>query len=340
MRLPVARTAGFTLVELLIVVALLSAVSLMVFSGLAEDRVQIRYDDTKTRLQIVRRAILGQNGPSTAEAAAGFIADNGAMPTDLVTLIQPGALLERAVQSPLFDPKPDDASCANDGGETTLTYPAAQLVKGHRGDYLGGLSFNGTFRDGWGNQSASDDTSNFGWSVAFDDSSKALSLASLGTDNAAGGSDFAADIGLTVAAADWLLPLGGWTVTIRNSRSQDIPANQLSLSLLVFVNGTGGGQWLRYATSPLATCLGTGIGCTTSATLAFTDGCKPGVVISGQGRLPQGRHLLALTWNGSDATPWTADDALTQATYLPTAVFAQIDAVAGRNLPALTLDIR
>lgn len=343
MRLPVARAAGFTLVELLIVVALLSAVSLTMFGGLAEDRVQLRYDDTKNRLQILRRAILGQNGPSTMEAAAGFIADNGAMPTDLVTLIQPGTLLERAVRSPLFDPKPDDTSCANDGSETTLdgtTYPAAQLVKGHRGDYLGGLSFNGTFRDGWGNQSVSDDTANFGWGTVYNDSNKELSITSLGTDNVANGSEFAADVGTKINASDWLLPISGWTITVKNSRSQDIPANQLSLSLLVFVNGTGGGQWLRYATSPLATCLGTGSGCTTSATLTFIDGCKPGVSMVGQGRIPQGRHLLALTYNGSDTTPWTADDALTQATYLPTAVFTQVDAVAGRNLPTVTLEIR
>jgi prepilin-type N-terminal cleavage/methylation domain-containing protein len=346
---PLARPNGFTLIELLIVVALLSAASLLVFGALAEDRVQIRYDDTKTRLQILRRAVLGQNGPSTAEAAAGFIADNGAMPTDLATLIQQGSLLGRAVRSPLFDPKPDDSNCANDGGETTLADSAAQLVKGHRGDYLGGLSFNGYFRDGWGNQSATDDTDNFGWSVGYNDISKQLSLASLGTDNVAGGIDFAADIGLTIAAADWLLPIGGWTVTVKNLRNLDILAGKLSVSLLVFVNGTSGGQWLRYATASLGCMDGNddgivgGAACSRTASIAFTDGCMPGdSATAGKGRIPQGRHLLLLTDNDADGLPWTSDDKINSSITLTGSnpIFAQIDAVAGRNLPAVTLEIR
>ncbi|HLA31604.1 MAG TPA: prepilin-type N-terminal cleavage/methylation domain-containing protein [Pseudomonas sp.] len=355
MRPPATRMAGFTLVELLIVVALLSAVSLTMFGGLAEDRVQLRYDDTKNRLQILRRAVLGQNGPSTTEAAAGFIADNGAMPTDLATLIEPGTLLARAVQSPLFDPKPDDTSCANDGGETALTDAAAQLVKGHRGDYLGGLSFNGHFRDGWGNQSASDDAANSGWSVAYDDTSKALSLVSLGTDNTTGGDDFAADIGTTISATDWLLPISGWTVTAKNAQlgdattTLDILPGKLSVSLLVFANDSSGtGKWLRYATASLSCMDGNGDGivngaaCSRTASAVFTDGCMPGESVVGKGRIPQGRHLLLLTDNGVDGAPWTADDKIHSSITLTgsSPIFAQVDAIAARNLPTVTLEIR
>lgn len=333
---------GFTLIELLVVVAVLSAASLLAFGVFSEDRTQIRYDDTRQRLQILRRAILGQNGPAAAgEASAGFVADNGALPTDLVTLLQPGSLSARAVRSPIFDPKPDDSSCANDGSadDIALTDPAAQLVKGHGGDYLGGLAVNGRFRDGWGNVATTDDAGNFGWSTVFDGTAKTLAIASLGLDNANGGTDFAADVGLTVAANDWLLPIGGWTVTVRNTRGTDIPANKLSLSLLVFLNNAGGGQWLRYATVSLP-CLGSGSGCATSAAVAFTDGCKPGENVGNKGRIPQGRHLLVLTDNGPDGLPWTSDDKVSGTALLPAVVSAQVDAVAGRNLPALALDIR
>lgn len=348
MSLPTASPAlprGFTLIELLVVVAVLSAASLLAFGVFSEDRTQIRYDDTRQRLQILRRAILGQNGPAAAgEASAGFVADNGALPTDLVTLLQPGALSARAVRSPIFDPKPDDSSCANDGSadDIALTDPAAQLVKGHGGDYLGGLAVNGRFRDGWGNVATTDDAGNFGWSTVFDGTAKTLAIASLGLDNAsspAGSTDFAADVGLTVAANDWLLPIGGWTVTVRNTRGTDIPANKLSLSLLVFLNNAGGGQWLRYATVSLP-CLGSGSGCATGAAVAFTDGCKPGENVSNKGRIPQGRHLLVLTDNGPDGLPWTSDDKVSGTALLPAVVSAQVDAVAGRNLPALALDIR
>lgn len=330
------------MIELLVVVAVLSAASLLAFGVFSEDRTQIRYDDTRLRLQVLRRAILGQNGPSTAaEAAAGFVADNGGLPTDLITLLQQGALQARAVRSPIFDPKPDDTTCANDSSadDITLSDPAAQLVKGHVGDYLGGLAVNGRFRDGWGNVASADDASNFGWSTVFDATNKTLAVTSLGLDNAANGSDFAADFGLTVAANDWLLPISGWTVTVRNTRSTDIAANKLSLSLLVFLNNASGGQWLRYATASLP-CLGTGSGCTASVAIAFTDGCKPGESVSNKGRIPQGRHLLVLTDNGGDNTPWTTDDKVSGGPTLTNAVMTQVDAVAGRNLPTVTLEIR
>ena len=357
------QPGGFTLIELLVVVAVLSAASLLAFGVFSEDRTQIRYDDTRQRLQVLRRAILGQNGPSTAaEGAAGFVADNGDLPADLITLLQLGTLQARAARSPIFDPKPDDTTCANDGSADDISLvatapasapnvfaPAAQLVKGHGGDYLGGLSVNGRFRDGWGNVSSTDDSSNFGWSTVFDGTSKTLAVTSLGLDNAVGpvgATDFAADFGLAVAANDWLVPIAGWTVTVKFS-GMEIPANRLSLSLLVFINNASGGQWLRYATNALSTCLGTNSGCTTSATLSFTDGCKPGESVLNKGRIPQGRHLLLVSYNGTSTVPWATGDTLTvagtsatgtPANYGP--ILTQVDAVAGRNLPAVTLEIR
>lgn len=341
---------------MLVVVAVLSAASLLAFGTFSEDRTQIRYDDTRQRLQTLRRAILGQNGPSTAaEASAGFVADNGALPTDLVTLLQTGSLQPRAVRSPIFDPKPDDTTCANDGSadDITLTDAAAQLIKGHVGDYLGGLAVNGHFRDGWGNVSSTDDASNFGWNTVFDGTAKTLAITSLGLDNASGGSNFAADFGLTVAANAWLVPIAGWTVKVTNSRlgtavANDIPAGRLSVSLLVFVNDGSTGKWLRYATASLPCLDGTGDGdvgglaCSRTATIAFIDGCKPGVTVSGQGRIPQGRHLLVLTDNGVDGLPWTTDDKISSSVTLTSTspIFTQIDAIAGHNLPAASLDIR
>lgn len=323
------RHCGFTLIELLVVVALLSSVSLLAFGIFAEDRTQIRYDDTRARLQVLRRAVLGLNGPPGGETPGGFVADNGALPTDLATLLQAGSLATRGVKSPVFDPKPDDTNCANDGtGETTIADAAAQLIKGHAGDYLGGLAFNGRYRDGWGNVSASDDALNFGWQTAYDSAARALSITSLGLDNAAGGSDYAVDVGLGIAANDWLIPLGGWTVQLKNARATDISANTLSLSLLVFANDAIGGKWLRYSTVALPACP---VGATCG--LAFTDGCTPGESVAGKGRIPQGRHLLVLVDNGADGTPWTNGDT-------PTTTFVQIDAIAGRNLPAVTLEIR
>lgn len=338
--------AGFTLIELLVVVAILSAASLLAFGVVAQDQTQIRFEDTRTRLQLLYRAVLGRQGPASADAAAGFVADNGALPTDLSTLTQPGSLDLRGPQSPVFDPRPDDSSCANNGsGELTLSTASAQLVKGHAGDYLGGMALNGRFRDGWGNVAATNDALNSGWQTVFDGANKTLSVTSLGLDNAPGGSDYAADSGWTLAASDWLLPLAGWTVQVRNWRASDIPANRLSVSLLVYANQAGGGVWRRYATTALP-CIGANGSssgtCAGTVGASFIDGCQPGVSANGIGRIPQGRHLLVLTDNGPDQTPWTADDVVTGGATLngSTPIVAQIDAVAGRNLPAVVLEVR
>jgi len=341
---PASPARGFTLIELLVVVAILSAASLLAFAGLGEDRAQLRYDDTRQRLQHLRAAVLGDT------ALAGYVVDNGRLPGSIADLLGPGELRERTALSPLFVPAPDSNSCTGSSG-IALTDNGALLIKGHRGDYLGDRAFNGRFRDGWGNVGSTDDAANSGWATVLD--APTLHLSSLGADNAAGGSDYAADQTLAITANDWLLPIAGWTVTVNNARigsdtANDIPAGRLSVSLLVFVNDSDGGQWRRYASAALPCLDGNGDGevdglaCARSASVAFGDGCQPGVADAGLGRIPQGRHLLVLTDNGSDGQPWTADDLVSGGATLraSTPIYKQIDAIAGHNLPAVTLEIR
>ena len=243
--------SGFTLIELLVVVAVMSAASLMAFGVFTEDRIQIRYDETRTRLNLLRSSVLGPFSPLTVTNASGFVADNGDLPNDLATLMQSGTLLAQGVQTPVFDAQPDVATCANNGGEYANPFgtPAdvnALLVKGHRGDYLGGMAFNNRFRDGWGNVASTNDAIDSGWSLSK--TANTLNITSLGADNAAGGVDFAADIGLTINPADWLIPLQGWTVTITNMAGDINTPKYFSASLLVFRNTTSSGEWRRYST--------------------------------------------------------------------------------------------
>ncbi|MDP3650409.1 MAG: prepilin-type N-terminal cleavage/methylation domain-containing protein [Rhodoferax sp.] len=352
MHVPTARhpsrssTDGFTLIELLVVVAVMSAVSLMAFGLSTEDRAQIRHDDTRLRLQSLRRAITGQLGPATPDTIGGFIADNGDLPSDLATLLQPGSLLAQGVQQPLFDPVPDTATCASNGGETPLSDNAALLVKGHRGDYLGSLTFNSHFRDGWGNEDGNSaaDALNFGWAVVLKSADPNLTITSLGADNALGGEDFAADRSLNINAADWLVPLQGWNVRVTNYSGADIIGKKMAVSLLVFRNTASGGQWLRYSTPVADVCLdGTGDGlvsaalCPQSVTFAFSANCKAGDTASGASLVPQGRHLLLVTsdtdntlWNSTDSPEWDTGKRS----------FARIDAVAGIALPEARLELR
>lgn len=345
------RATGFTLIELLVVVAVLSAASLMAFGVFTEDRIQIRHDETRTRLNLLRRSILGHFSPSTATNAGGFVADNGDLPNDVATLMQSGSLLQQSVQTPVFDAQPNALTCANNGSEYANPFGTtpdvnALLVKGHRGDYLGGMAFNGYFRDGWGNvdPTASVDAVNSGWSL--NNGAGTLNITSLGADNATGGSDFAADIGLTINPADWLIPLQGWTVSVTNMAGDINTPRYFSVSLLVFHNTTSGGEWRRYSTPIASTgCLdgnGNGtvdddanagtpeIACPAKISFSFAANCKAGDGTSGISSIPQGRHLLVVTshtgtalWDGSDSPFWKPGSQAVM----------RIDAIAGMLLP-------
>jgi len=338
------RPRGFTLIELLVVVAVLSAASLLAFGTFSEDRAQIRYDDTRTRMKQLRIAVLGASGPATSSAAAGYVADNGSLPDRISGLLSNIDQSASAAVTPVFDPVPD-SNCANNGSELAHPFgnPASAdttLIKGHRGDYLGGLAFNGRFRDGWGNVGLNDDATNFGWAVAL--TPAALSISSLGADNVGGGSDYAADQTLTITSDDWQVALEGWSVTVRSIT--DLVPTHLSLSLLVFRNDADGGHWLRYSTAVAEVCLDgdkdglvDGKPCPASHDFSFTANCRAGDNSSGSSLVPQGRHLLVVTRH-DDTALWQVNDRpfLRNSHY----TLARIDAIAGRALPALALEIR
>ena len=344
------RGAGFTLIELLVVVAILSAAAMLALGTVDSDRSQQRYGDTRNRLALLERAILGRLGPADGATLGGFVADNGGLPGDIATLLDAGTFLKQAVVAPQFDPQPDTATCAANGGSVVaLSDSTVALVKGHRGNYLGGAAGNGKFRDGWGNENsdAAADALNFGWAATYNSTQESLTLASLGADNVSGGSDYGVDAVSTIPATDWLVPINGWTVRVLNYTGADIAAKKVSASVLVFVNDASGGNWRRYSTPASELCLdGTGNGlvgalpCAQSATLAFTAGCFPSDPSSGHHRIPQGRHVVVLV-SDDDGMPWTADDAVLMATSSTTRPIAtQVDAIAGIALPQVRLEIR
>ena len=335
---------GFTLIELLVVVAVMSSVALLAFGVATEDRAQLRYNDTRMRLGQLERAILGRLGPVDAVSVGGFVADNGELPTSIAQLLAADSgWRTQKTEGPVFDPTPDTTTCENNSSELPLADSSALLTKGHRINYLGGAAFNGRFRDGWGNESSTDDTSNFGWVVASDSSARSLTITSRGADNASGGDDFAADVARTVSSGEWLVPIGGWSVEVANHSVADVPAKSISASLLVFHNDTTGGHWRRYSTPSNDVCLGASSSstttCTKSLTLSFSAGCYPTDSASGHDRIPQGRHLLILV-NDSDGV-WNSTDTVYFASSPTTRpISTQLTAIAGMALPAARLEIR
>lgn len=170
---------GLTLLEMLVVVFILSAIALMTlsFTNNADD--QFRFEDTRTRLEKIRTAAVGEPGRTVngGPAVSGFVADMGQLPNDIRELIQP---------------HPTDPNISCDGvGALRCWKPDPTIVDlwaGWRGPYISYLteqSGSKTFRDGWGNAGAAP---NYGWKTFLSTDTNAdglndkLEVASLGSD--------------------------------------------------------------------------------------------------------------------------------------------------------------
>jgi prepilin-type N-terminal cleavage/methylation domain-containing protein len=325
--------AGFTLIELLVVVAVLSATALAAFGLIAEDRAQVRMDDTRVRLGILRRATVGVDAPAYGGEMrlSGFVADNGRLPEAIVDLLKPPEGYARQTDTPAPNPPKLattlDNKCFPVGSVNTLPPDTPLLLKGHRGHYLAGATHNDVFRDGWGNFGDEDNTAgdtadkrNFGWqvgSVIIDDAPlpDSLAITSLGADNMVGkATNMAAEeeVGTEIRPQDWLVPLKGWKVTLTNKSGRDLifssdfpPAadsGELGVTLLVFENSSedtansipDGGRW-RQLRSAVNSCAGeSSLVADASCEFSFTE-----TLTCGGGtidaRVPLGRHLVLLT---------------------------------------------
>ena len=341
---------GFTLIELLIVVAILSAVAMVSIGLMSEDRAQIRIDDTRNRLAVLRRAVLGVASPAYGGEMrlSGFVADNGRLLTDIHELLGRElldaddnvvrTLVARAGVVPNYHDTVD-SECVQTGSGTPLD-AAARLLKGHRGNYLAGAAHNGAFRDGWGNVGQGDDAINFGWTVQSGDADNNVTFTSLGADNNVGATTTPAvaaedDQAMSIADAEWRVPLDGWQVTVSNASSDAAPISisGLSAQLLVFENTPPGGRWRQFKANGAA-CPGP---------LASGESCALRYVANADGeiecdspansieaRVPLGRHVLVVSADVTDTVSATVTRRIVR----------QVDFYPGALPPNLTLEVR
>jgi prepilin-type N-terminal cleavage/methylation domain-containing protein len=212
------KARGFTLVELLVVIFILGALALTAtffVDGLDE---QTRFDDTKSRLQQIRRAIIGDAARSLNGQAdiSGFVADMGRLPDNLQELLELGAMSPWALSS------------VQVGDLSPVT---VELYGGWRGSYLEILpDSDGTrrFRDGWGNPDVSGvgPDLDFGWDYSASDVS-GVAVISYGRGGELGGTEtYAIDYPATganlIAVDDFTVRLNEG-LTVRFSKAADIP---------------------------------------------------------------------------------------------------------------------
>ncbi|WAR45182.1 type II secretion system protein [Methylomonas rapida] len=161
-----ARSRGFTLLEMLLVIflmALVASAGLMLTEGVED---QAKYDETKRRMELIRKAIVGDptrtvNG---APEISGFVADMGRLPGCWRELLEPSDCNDQPLKEysngACVDSTFTNESDCQDAGK--LWVP---IAFGWRGPYISVVpDHDGVrrFRDGYGNEDIDDDL-NFGW---------------------------------------------------------------------------------------------------------------------------------------------------------------------------------
>ncbi|MBK1689719.1 type II secretion system protein [Rubrivivax gelatinosus] len=317
------RAGGFTLIEMLLVVALLGATAMVSMALVGGRDQQARRQTTERRLDALVEAVVGRAAPAWGGEVrlAGFVAENGRLPASVLELTARASLVDadecrgdRSVvaaglmpclrpRAPVFDPTPAaDGRSDGSGDEFALDDPAESLNKGLRRQ-LDGQAGGDLLRDGWGNVSLdgdADDALNHGWRLGLPaDENADWTITSLGSDNAVGTSvpppddEATADLVRAVAPDDWSVDLVGWTVRVHNAGAGAIPAGSaLAVSLLVWETASGGGRWRRHTTPASAAAIDAG----GSADFVFAAPTS-----ATTRRIPNGEHRVLLV---AGSTPY------------------------------------
>ncbi|WP_309386445.1 prepilin-type N-terminal cleavage/methylation domain-containing protein [Cerasicoccus frondis] len=348
------RTRGFTLLELLLVVVILASVAWMLTSTVDDNISQVRYEDTRNRLDAIRTAVLGPNSPATWERGiqSGYVVDNGVLPVNIDALVAlPTDYDEYGAVEPIYD-----QGGANEydfsGATSSVNY---QLFKGHRQGYLPASS-SGYFRDGWGTDRSEDgadltdcpsattfslaadlgndiDSENHGWCVSRVDSGISRDgwyVDSYGMDGGMGeltGHDYETDMlmGQPILNTDWQIDISGASVRIENmTGDMSFSSNHnFSAALLVYTNDDSGDgpTWETVPSSSVS--LG-----------ALANGADFVVNFPASTRIPVGEHLLILLADDdaelNSITEWTAEDLVAK----------RVKFFSRGGVPELVLEIR
>lgn len=265
---------GFTLLELLVVVAIMAALSVSLVEVVQYQEDQQRFELTRTRLEALRFGVFGRDYFQPDEPSAGvhnrsqggYLVDNGRLPDTVEALVNAPAnhsgfeLLE-----PIFDQSPHvDNTCTELDQASNLIgrvddepatedlkiirfahgYPVERLAKGYRSGYLPLQIGSDLFVDGWG-------------TVFFFDTQNNTRLMSFGSDGVLGEGtvaenepNYSTDIAIEVADSDWQQGIEGWSITVVIS-ADDNSSQYFGASILLFENNDSeeSQNWRRISTA-------------------------------------------------------------------------------------------
>lgn len=249
-------SAGFALLEILVVIGLLSILALGMTAMLEDDGDWQRAQETPKRWDAIRKAILGDGSVDATgnPNLSGYVVDMGRLPQNIRELIEIGT-------QPVFDVeflyKQTETTICVDTPENCYT-----LENGWRGPYLH-TAGSTEYRDGWRNSGVDgdpvtiaddiEDANNFGWQVnltssfsGFEPNQVELTVSSFGFGNIAGANnvdvdpegytaDFPVNLNLPIVAEnEWLNPNANVSFNIRLSKAVTANVNNLYLAIYFF----------------------------------------------------------------------------------------------------------
>lgn len=223
---------GFSLLELLVVLMLISVVGTIAIRSTVDIGYSARYEQTRDRLESIRTAIIG-NPKRTINGQpdiSGFVADMGRLPVNLRELVdQNYCTVDRTIDETTSGAAAADCnaitadSWVNQTGYTAGT--SDTLSFGWNGPYLrisSGVTDPDTYTDGWGRESQNISDFDFGWlySITGND----LIIKSLGKNQIVGGMGFDEDLKAAVLEEEWKKNIeAGITANISASYSPAVP---------------------------------------------------------------------------------------------------------------------
>jgi prepilin-type N-terminal cleavage/methylation domain-containing protein len=150
---PRSRSAAFTLLELLVVLAILATVTALAVRSLDRVDEQRRYETALRCLQEINDAVLGSpddRAPDGTRTVSGFVADMGRLPRALLAASTPELELRELWESPgaAFDIR---SAIEANGVVLADEDPQVLVPGGWRGPYLRLPLGTPTLLDGWGN---------------------------------------------------------------------------------------------------------------------------------------------------------------------------------------------
>lgn len=170
---------GFTILELIVVVAVIGLITSLTTDFMMNDGNQQRYKATQERIKQIQYALIGDSSRTinNQPAFSGYLVDTGVMPKYLRDLVSNGYCTDAV--------KLDQASC--EAGQAEW-----RQVDNWKGPYLQATSYQDirigedslitipVFRDGWANRNVENDHLNFGWVFDTEFENRAIKLASYG----------------------------------------------------------------------------------------------------------------------------------------------------------------